>query len=161
MNLQSFEEFKKACEASIHRNIPEDSSAENFLINVYKEVTSVILMNQNKEKEKPKMIVTIIGSLSCGEKIKEASDLFLEKDYFVQSPFDDNLKKMPLVLLQKEYLKRIEVSDLIVAIPKNLDYCDDPDSQNSQKECLSFGESTCYELAVAKHLRKPIVYWAS
>ena len=107
----------------------------------------------NKKEEK-NMIVTIIGSL---RKKKEMNEIkaFLEKcGAIVNSPGDPEVQKEPLVDIQRTWIKKIEEADLIVAIPKDVALTANGDS----KYILEFGESTSYEMAIARRFNKPILF---
>lgn len=102
------------------------------------------------------MKIVIIGSLSKECIIKEAEKTFLEKGCSVVTPFDSEFQNLNLILIQTIYYNHIKKADLVVAIPKEIRYGDE---YGSQEQKLIFGESTCYELAIAIENKKPIVYW--
>ena len=107
----------------------------------------------NKKEEK-NMIVTIIGSL---RKKKEMNEIkaFLEKcGAIVNSPGDTELQKEPLVDIQGTWIEKIEKADLIVAIPKDVALT----AHGDNKYILEFGESTSYEMAIARRFNKPILF---
>ena len=107
----------------------------------------------NKKEEK-NMVVTIIGSL---RKKKEMNEIkaFLEKcGAIVNSPGDPELQKEPLVDIQRTWIEKIEEADLIVAVPKDVALTANGDS----KYILEFGESTSYEMAIARRFNKPIFF---
>ena len=107
----------------------------------------------NKKEEK-NMVVTIIGSL---RKKKEMDEIkaFLEKcGAIVNSPGDPELQKEPLVDIQRTWIEKIEEADLIVAVPKDVALTANGDS----KYILEFGESTSYEMAIARRFNKPIFF---
>ena len=109
--------------------------------------------NLNKKEEK-NMIVTIIGSL---RKKKEMDEIkaFLEKcGAIVNSPGDPEVQKKPLVDIQSTWIEKIEEADLIVAVPKDVALTTNGDS----KYILEFGESTSYEMAIARRFNKPILF---
>ena len=100
------------------------------------------------------MIVTIIGSL---RKKKEMDEIkaFLEKcGAIVNSPGDPELQKKPLVNIQRTWIEKIEKADLIVAIPKDVALT----AHGDNKYILEFGESTSYEMAIARRFNKPILF---
>ena len=100
------------------------------------------------------MIVTIIGSL---RKKKEMDEIkaFLEKcGAIVNSPGDPELQKKPLVDIQRTWIEKIEKADLIVAIPKDVALT----AHGDNKYILEFGESTSYEMAIARRFNKPILF---
>ena len=107
----------------------------------------------NKKEEK-NMIVTIIGSL---RKKKEMDEIkaFLEKcGAIVNSPGDPELQKEPLVDIQRTWIEKIEKADLIVALPKDIALT----AHGDNKYILEFGESTSYEMAIARRFNKPILF---
>ena len=100
------------------------------------------------------MIVTIIGSL---RKKKEMDEIkaFLEKcGAIVNSPGDPELQKKPLVDIQRTWIEKIGKADLIVAIPKDVALT----AHGDNKYILEFGESTSYEMAIARRFNKPILF---
>ena len=107
----------------------------------------------NKKEEK-NMVVTIIGSLTKKKEMDEVK-AFLEKcGAIVNSPGDPELQKEPLVDIQRTWIEKIEESDLIVAVPKDVALTANGDS----KYILEFGESTSYEMAIARRFNKPIFF---
>ena len=107
----------------------------------------------NKKEEK-NMVVTIIGSLT---KKKEMDKIkaFLEKcGAVVNSPGDPEVQKKPLVDIQSTWIEKIEEADLIVAVPKDVSLTANGDSNY----ILEFGESTSYEMAIARKFNKPILF---
>ena len=107
----------------------------------------------NKKEEK-NMVVTIIGSLTKKKEMNEIK-AFLEKcGAIVNSPGDPELQKEPLVDIQRTWIEKIEEADLIVAVPKDVALTANGDS----KYILEFGESTSYEMAIARKFNKPILF---
>ena len=107
----------------------------------------------NKKEEK-NMIVTIIGSLTKKKEMNEIK-AFLEKcGAIVNSPGDPELQKEPLVNIQRTWIEKIEEADLIVAVPKDVALTANGDSTY----ILEFGESTSYEMAIARRFNKPILF---
>ena len=107
----------------------------------------------NKKEEK-NMVVTIIGSLTKKKEMDEIK-AFLEKcGAIVNSPGDPELQKEPLVNIQRTWIDKIEEADLIVAVPKDVALIANGDS----KYILEFGESTSYEMAIARRFNKPILF---
>ena len=107
----------------------------------------------NKKEEK-NMVVTIIGSLTKKKEMDEIK-AFLEKcGAIVNSPGDPELQKEPLVDIQRTWIEKIEEADLIVAVPKDVALTANGDSQY----ILEFGESTSYEMAIARRFNKPILF---
>ena len=72
----------------------------------------------------------------------------------VNSPGDPEIQKEPLVDIQRTWIEKIEEADLIVAVPKDVGLTANGDS----KYILEFGESTSYEMAIARWLNKPILF---
>ena len=100
------------------------------------------------------MIVTIIGSLTKKKEMDEVK-AFLEKcGAIVNSPGDPELQKEPLAAIQRTWIEKIEEADLIVAVPKDVALIANGDS----KYILEFGESTSYEMAIARRFNKPILF---
>lgn len=102
------------------------------------------------------MKVCIICSLSNKEACDIAVNLFESLGIKVHHPFLD--QNGSLYKIQRQYLKAIDDSDIIVAIPKsscmnNLDY------EPKTKIVNSFGESVSYEIAYARHTGKPVIIW--
>ena len=107
----------------------------------------------NKKEEK-NMVVTIIGSLTKKKEMDEVK-AFLEKcGAIVNSPGDPELQKEPLENIQRTWIEKIEEADLIVAVPKDVALTAHGDS----KYILEFGESTSYEMAIARRFNKPILF---
>ena len=100
------------------------------------------------------MIVTIIGSLTKKKEMDEVK-AFLEKcGAIVNSPGDPELQKEPLIDIQRTWIEKIEEADLIIAIPKRVTMTANGDG----KYILEFGESTSYEMAIARKFNKPILF---
>lgn len=105
------------------------------------------------------MKVVIIGSLKSKEKIKQAERAFLEMGCSVFTPFDNDQQSQSLVEIQRHYYTQIKTADLVVAIPKLDAWASD--EPGTQTENMVFGESTCYEIAIATMNAIPIVYWTN
>lgn len=103
------------------------------------------------------MNVVIIGSLKSEEKIKQAEHVFSKMGCSVITPFDDDTQNLPLVNIQRRYYTQIKSADLVVVIPKLDAWADD--EPGTQTKNMVFGESTCYEMAIALMNDIPIVYW--
>ena len=100
------------------------------------------------------MVVTIIGSLTKKKEMDEIK-AFLEKcGAIVNSPGDPELRKKPLVDIQRTWIEKIEEADLIIAMPKSVSLTANGDSTY----VLEFGESTSYEMAIARRFNKPILF---
>lgn len=109
--------------------------------------------NLNKKEEK-NMIVTIIGSLRKKKEMDEIKSFFEKCGAVVNSPGDPEVQKKPLVDIQSTWIEKIEEADLIVAVPKDVALTANGDS----KYILEFGESTSYEMAIARKFNKPILF---
>lgn len=107
----------------------------------------------NKKEEK-NMIVTIIGSLTKKKEMDEIKAFWKSRGFVVNSPGDPEIQKEPLVDIQRTWIEKIEEADLIIAIPKNVALTANGDS----KYVLEFGESTSYEMAIARRFNKPILF---
>ena len=97
------------------------------------------------------MIVTIIGSLTKKKEMDEIKAFWEGRGAVVNSPGDPEIQKEPLVDIQRTW---IEEADFIIAIPKNVAMTANGDS----KYVLEFGESTSYEMAIARRFNKPILF---
>ena len=107
----------------------------------------------NKKEEK-NMIVTIIGSLRKKKEMDEIKAFWEQCGAVVNSPVDPEIQKEPLVDIQRTWIEKIEEADLIVAVPKDVALTANGDS----KYILEFGESTSYEMAIARKFNKPILF---
>lgn len=107
----------------------------------------------NKKEEK-NMIVTIIGSLTKKKLMEEIKTFWESRGAVVNSPGDPEIQKEPLVDIQITWIEKIEEADLIIAIPKSVALTANGDS----KYILEFGESTSYEMAIARRFNKPILF---
>ena len=105
----------------------------------------------NKKEEK-NMIVTIIGSLRKKKEMDEIKAFWEQCGAVVNSPGDPEVQKKPLVDIQSAWIEKIEEADLIVAVPKDVALTANGDS----KYILEFGESTSYEMAIARKFNKKI-----
>ena len=72
----------------------------------------------------------------------------------VNSPGDPELQKEPLVDIQRTWIEKIEEADLIVAVPKDVALT----AHGDNKYILEFGESTSYEMAIARRFNKNIFF---
>lgn len=97
------------------------------------------------------MIVTIIGSLTKKKEMDEIKAFWERRGAVVNSP---EIQKEPLVDIQRTWIEKIEEADLIVAVPKGVAMTANGDS----KYVLEFGESTSYEMAIAKRFNKVILF---
>lgn len=107
----------------------------------------------NKKEEKS-MVVTIIGSLTKKKEMDEIKTFWKGRGCIVNSPGDAEIQKEPLVDIQRTWIEKIEEADLIIAIPKGVALTANGDS----KYILEFGESTSYEMAIARRFNKPILF---
>lgn len=105
-------------------------------------------------KEEKKMTVTIIGSLTTEEEMKDIKKYFEHLGFKVNCPGKDlDVQKQPLVDIYSAYIKKIEEADLIIAVPKKTAATADGGSEY----IFQFGEATSYEIAIAKRFNKNIV----
>ena len=107
----------------------------------------------NKKEEK-NMVVTIIGSLTKKKEMDKIKAFLEKRGAIVNSPGDPELQKEPLVDIQGTWIEKIEKADLIVAIPKDVALT----AHGDNKYILEFGESTSYEMAIARRFNKPIFF---
>lgn len=105
-------------------------------------------------KENKKMVVTIIGRLSKKKEMDEIKAFWEQCGAVVNSPGDPEVQKKPLVDIQSTWIEKIEEADLIVDVPKDVALTANGDS----KYILEFGESTSYEMAIARKFNKPILF---
>lgn len=101
------------------------------------------------------MIVTICGSYSKKEVMMECQEFFEELGCIVNNPAADYRKEKCLLEKQEEWIEKIRMADLVVVIPKKKVMMKQDD------DCFvhTLGESTSYEVAIAKHFGKTIVLW--
>lgn len=106
------------------------------------------------------MIVTIIGSLTKKKEMDKIKAFWERNGGVVNSPEDPKV----LENIQRMWIERIEVADLIVAVPKDVTLVPDRDDKyllefsGDSKYLLEFGESTSYEMAIARRFNKPILF---
>lgn len=84
----------------------------------------------------------------------EIKDLLEVRGFVVNVPGDPEAQKEPLVDIQRRWIEKIEEADLIIAVPKRVAMTANGDS----KYVLEFGESTSYEMAIARRFNKPILF---
>lgn len=108
-----------------------------------------------KNKEEKKMIITIIGSCSNTDQMKECKEYWERFGHKVNCPCDPGRKDLPLIEKQSEWVEKIEEADLVVAIHKNLHMGIGPKAEY----VFAFGESTSYEMAIALRFKKQIIVW--
>lgn len=106
-------------------------------------------------KENKKMVVTIIGSYSNTDKMKECKEYWERFGHKVNCPCDPGRKSITLIEKQFEWIEKIEEADLVVAIQKNILMSSRPKTEY----VFEFGESTSYEMAIALRFKKQIVFW--
>ena len=106
------------------------------------------------EKEEKNMVITIIGSLARKKEMDEIKAFCEGCGSVVNSPGDPEVQKEPLVDIQRTWIEKIEEADLIIAVPKSVAMTANGDS----KYVLEFGESTSYEMAIARRFNKPILF---
>lgn len=107
----------------------------------------------NKKEEK-NMVVTIIGSMTKKKEMDKIKAFLEKRGAIVNSPGDPELQKEPLVDIQGKWIEKIEKADLVVAIPKDVALT----AYGDNKYILEFGESTSYEMAIARRFNKPILF---
>lgn len=113
-------------------------------------------MNKKYEKqEEKKMIVTIIGSYSNTDKMKECKEYWERFGHKVNCPCDPGRDEFALITKQAEWIEKIEEADLVVSIPKEIKM----QSHGASAYVHEFGESTSYEMAIALKFKKQIVIW--
>ena len=100
------------------------------------------------------MVVTIIGSLTKKKEMDKIKAFLEKRGAIVNSPGAPEIKKEPLVDIQGTWIEKIEKADLIVAIPKDVALT----AYGDNKYILEFGESTSYEMAIARRFNKPILF---
>lgn len=103
------------------------------------------------------MKITVIGSLSQAEIMKEISQWLEMQGNLVRTPADDNIQENALLNIQSLWIENIRKCDMIVAIPKSCEV--DPEAEKTVLG-YTFGESTSYELAIAMSMNKPIMVWS-
>lgn len=101
------------------------------------------------------MVVTIIGSLTKKKEMDKIKAFWEQHGGIVNSPGDPELQKEPLENIQRTWIEKIEEADLIVAVPKDV-FTLIPNRDG--KYLLEFGESTSYEIAIARRFNKPILF---
>lgn len=105
-------------------------------------------------KEEKSMIITIIGSLSNIHEMEVMKEYFERFGHKVNCPGDPELQKKSLFEIQSDYIAKIEQSDLIIAVPKNIML----EGDGGQKIAFEFGESTTYEMAIAYKFHKKVIF---
>lgn len=100
------------------------------------------------------MKVVICGSLKTEEEIRHAerivNGLFPGAD--VVTPLNEIEQAKPLVEIHLNYVTQIYNADLVVIVPKVVK----GEANGGQTISFTFGESTTYELAIARGSFKPI-----
>lgn len=126
-------------------------------------IWGIIYGGFNKKEEK-NMIVTIIGSLTKKKEMDKIKAFWKRHGAIVNSPGDPEVQKEPLENIQRMWIERIEEADLIVAVPKDVTLMPNRDGKyilgfdGDSKYALEFGESTSYEIAIARRFNKPILF---
>lgn len=104
------------------------------------------------------MKVVIIGSLKESQnKIKIIADYFESNDDIVIDPITINEFADSTFEAQLRYISEIMECDLVVAVSKNGNNFQDEGVDGNTTVTYKFGESTTYELALAKKLDKKIL----
>ena len=101
------------------------------------------------------MIVTIIGSYSRKEAMEKCKDFWEERGCIVNCPCDPEREHLSLFEKQSSWIERIKEANLVVAIPKIIVMM--PNGASEYR--LDIGESTSYELAIAHHFDKQVIFW--
>lgn len=98
------------------------------------------------------MKVVILGSIKHNsDVITSVANFWKGHNVDVIYPID-SIKTKNLLDIQMNYINEIEDADLVLAIPKKI-----VDGVNGYYNCtFEFGESVSYEMAIAKHFRKPV-----
>lgn len=108
------------------------------------------------------MIITILSSLKNQEKINEvfefANVVLGAEKIFYPAPEEGKMNKHSLFCLDKRFLDYIDLSDLVIAIPKNIFEVLSSDASDLAPY-IEFDESVTYEMAYAKHTGKPLLIW--
>lgn len=139
---------------SIKRLNPLDIEYPNTIYDgVYIRGVEKINELKSNKKEKKNMIVTIVGSLTKKREMDKIKTCWEQRGAVVNSPGDPEIQKMALIDIQSNWIQKIEHSDLVIAIPKNVTMIEKSESQY----ILEFGESTSYEMAIAKRFNIPIM----
>ena len=102
------------------------------------------------------MKVVVIGSINGTQHDMEAAVKFFERFEGIETVSALDLQDRPLIYTQRVMVQRIKEADLIVVVPKNRVCSDLPNETIYEVE---FGESTSYEIAMAREFRKEIVVW--
>lgn len=105
------------------------------------------------------MNIVVIGSLSRDAAILEVKSYFkglstTSSEINVVTPMDK--QGGPLLAIQEEYVDKIAAADLVIAVPKG-GASMSADVGTSIE--YNFGESTSYEMAIARHFHIPILIW--
>lgn len=93
------------------------------------------------------MKVVICGSHSMDKEMADCAIYFKEMlpgiENEIVTPFTEDI---PLVVKMERYVNHIATADLVVIVPKDCG-------------TINIGESTTYELAIARFFKKQIIYW--
>lgn len=102
------------------------------------------------------MEITVIGSVKQMEVINNVAEYFRQFHIKVNTPSDQNDRS--LLTKQEHCIMDIGASDLVIAIPKSITEKTGKDIPRTILE-LEFGESTSYEIAIARKLGIPVIIW--
>lgn len=119
------------------------------------DVISTYNLYKKYEKEKKKMIITIIGSCGDKKRMNECKEYWERFGHKVNCPCDSDRDTLPLTKKQRDWIDKIEESDLVVAISKNTQL----EGNGGNKFVMEFGESTSYEIAIAFRFNKLVIFW--
>lgn len=135
----------EGCAGIVNIFIPDKDTPPSKFKSIYK-----------VRKENKQMIVTIIGSYSNTDKIKECKEYWEWFGHKVNCPCDPGREMTPLIEKQSEWIEKIESADLIIAIPKEFKI----GTMGLPAYVLEFGESTSYEMAIALRFKKEVIFWS-
>lgn len=102
------------------------------------------------------MKIVICGSHSMDDRIEACKDQ-LDCWFGIGDTIDEiiypiNDPNVPLVDKMENYVNAIQDCDLVVVLPKHVT----PEGNEHSIEC---GESTTYEIAMARAFKKQIIFW--
>lgn len=128
----------------------------NIIGDEYYMPTGFVKKEETKMSNVATMEVTIIGSLSKKDRMNECEEFFKKLGAKVNNPADASRREKSLVAKQESWIEAIENADLVVVIPKEYMLAQD---STATKYGMTLGESTSYELAIARRFGKQVVFW--
>lgn len=144
----------KTCNAYICWNVTLCNRCQSFSGSKKPPTNYMPIKNSDYLKKGGKsMVVTIIGSMTTKKEMDKIKAFWKRRGAVVNSP---EVQKEPLVDIQRTWIEKIEEADLIIAIPKGVAMTANGDS----KYVLEFGESTSYEMAIAKRFNRPVLFFS-